>query len=190
MVQMRTIFLGLILVGAAVAGLAAQHQWQSGKWVTPVAAANGHPTEQRYAIETDQFILDVEEAQERGRRPLTVTIDASVTFALEDEIVYVRRGQDERALHLIDRRPKLKIYTAAGAGHYVKSVGAGGLSVTLEDGSVWDLDPTAQDRTAHWEPLAGIIVTFEGDQSENGFNYFLNNTDDDEGALAKLQSRP
>ena len=119
-----------------------------------------------------------------------MTIDASVTFAVENETVYVRNGQEERALHLLDRRPKLKIYTAAGAGHYVKMVGAGGLTVTLEDGSVWDLDPTAQDRTAHWQPLAGILVTSEDDQSESGFNYFLNNTDDDEGALARSQSRP
>ena len=57
--------------------------------------------------------------------------------------------------------------------------------MTLEDGSLWDLDPTAQDRTAHWQPLAGILVTSEDDQSESGFNYFLNNTDDDEGALAR-----
>ena len=187
---MRTLFVALAVVGATIAALAAPHEWQAGRWVTPLAAASGRSIDHTYAIGTDQFILDVQETLERGRKPLAATLDAAVSFALEDDVVYVREGREERALHLIGRRPKLKTYSAAGPGHYIRMVGDGGLTVTLEDGSVWDLDPSAQDRTAHWQPLAGIIVTSEGDQIENGFNYFLNNSDDDEGALAKLRSAP
>ncbi len=109
--------------------------------------------DRNYAIETDQFHLEVQETIEPGRRPLTATIDTSVTFAVENDTVYVRQDKEERALRLITRTLTLKLYPAAGAGHYLKMVGAGGLTVTLEDGSAWDLDPTAQDRTAHWEPL-------------------------------------
>lgn len=54
----------------------------------------------------------------------------------------------------------------------------------------WQVGTCGQDRTIHWQPLEGIIVTSEDDRAEDGFNYFLNNTDNDEGVLARLRSAP
>jgi hypothetical protein len=186
---MRSVCL-IIAVVLAAPGVSAtaEREWQDGTWATPTTVTSAGKTARTYAIETDQFRLDVQDTAGRSQPPLTAAIDTAVTFAIESDTVYVRQGAGERALHLITRSPKLNTYAAAGAGHYLRTVADGGLTMTLEDGSIWDLDPSQQDTTAHWQPLAGIIVTYEPDQAEDGFNYFLNNTDDDEGALAKLRA--
>jgi hypothetical protein len=184
----RTALLTLaVLMATADVGQAAEREWQTGMWGMPMAiAAVGSPY-RNYAIETDIFRLDIQETVSTNRRALAAKPDTKVTFALEGDMVYVRQGTAERPLRLIQHTNKLKHYGAAGAGHFVKTVADQGLTVTLEDGSVWDLDPRRQDRTSTWQPLAGIIVSYDEEQADNGYNYFLNNTDEDEGALARLR---
>jgi hypothetical protein len=55
--------------------------------------------------------------------------------------------------------------------------------VTLEDNSVWDLDPRSQFFTIEWQALEGISV--RRSDSERNFSYEIDNTDSDDGALAR-----
>jgi hypothetical protein len=83
-----------------------------------------------------------------------------------------------RVLRTVDLK-----YTATGAGHYIKAMSADGLRVTLEDNSVWDLDPRSQYFTIEWRALEGIAVRTS--DSEQNFNYEIDNIDTDEGAPAR-----
>ena len=84
-------------------------------------------------------------------------------------------------------------YASTGGGHYIKAVGPDGQSVTLEDGSVWEIDPRSWFVTVHWQPLEGITVrrtapdTAKNGDVEPGFNYEIDNTDQDDGALARYR---
>jgi hypothetical protein len=55
-----------------------------------------------------------------------------------------------------------------------------GSIVTLEDGSVWQIDPLDQIDTTLWLPMTEITVV------ETGSGYLLINTDDGEKAHARL----
>jgi hypothetical protein len=74
-------------------------------------------------------------------------------------------------------------YTALGGGHFIRAVNDDGQYVTLEDGSVWEIDPTVRFQTMDWQLQAAVTV-----RRANGagaFRYELDNTQDDEGALAR-----
>jgi hypothetical protein len=58
-----------------------------------------------------------------------------------------------------------------------------GRFLTLEDGSRWETDPDVRFQTAEWQVEAQITVRHASEQS--GYTYELDNTDEDEGALAK-----
>jgi hypothetical protein len=55
--------------------------------------------------------------------------------------------------------------------------------ITLEDNSVWEIEPTGRHLTAHWEAMAGIAVRHSG--GDDGFVYEIANLDKDEGASAR-----
>jgi hypothetical protein len=74
-------------------------------------------------------------------------------------------------------------YTAFGGGHLLKEVRENGRFLTLEDGSRWETDPDVRFQTAEWQVEAQITVRHASEQS--GYTYELDNTDEDEGALAK-----
>ena len=145
-----------------------------------------------YVIETDNFEYQVQETVARGSQPLTATAGQPVTFALdasEKNTIYIREGSDgERSLQLVKATRKLKMYSAAGSGHYIRAMADDGLTLTLEDGSVWSLDPRLQFQTRDWQPKEGISVRY-GEQ-EAGFNYEVDDDDRDEGALAVLTKQP
>jgi hypothetical protein len=78
-------------------------------------------------------------------------------------------------------------YTALGPGHFIRAVNDDGQYVTLEDGSVWEIEPSRRFETADWEVQAAVTVRLA-----NGvgvFTYELDNTGDDEGALARYMPR-
>lgn len=181
-------FLSLILVIASSIGTghAAQREWQTGTWSKPAATPRPVTPRKDYAIETETLRLDVRETASPAQPPLTPVMNTPVAFAIEGNIVYVRQGDAERALTLIKRTEKPKTYSATGGGHFVKTVADEGLTVTLEDGSIWQIDPAEQHRTAHWQPLAGITVISGAGRSTTAFDYVLTNTDEDEGAPAKV----
>jgi hypothetical protein len=62
-------------------------------------------------------------------------------------------------------------------------VSPGGQYVTLEDGSVWEIEPSVRFQTVDWQ--ADAPVTVRRAQGEGPFVYELVNTQDDEGALAR-----
>jgi hypothetical protein len=78
-------------------------------------------------------------------------------------------------------------YAALGPGHFIRAVNDDGQYVTLEDGSVWEIEPSRRFETADWEVQAAVTVRLA-----NGvgvFTYELDNTGDDEGALARYMPR-
>ena len=74
-------------------------------------------------------------------------------------------------------------YSAFGGGHVLKEVREEGRYLTLEDGSRWEIDPDVWFQTVDWQPQAQITVRHT--REEDGFSYEIDNTDEDEGALAK-----
>ena len=82
------------------------------------------------------------------------------------------------------RKPPLQpAYAALGPGHFIRAVNDDGQYVTLEDGSVWEIEPSRRFETADWQEQAAVTVS-----RANGvgvFHYELDNTQEDEGALAR-----
>ena len=182
---MRRLFVLIaLLITAAASGRAAEREWQTGKWAKPMVVARVGTPYRNYAIETDLFRLDLQETIARGRQAIVATADAPVTFAIETNTIYIKEGDTERALRLIKKTEKLKNYSATGGGHFIKALASAGLMITLEDGSVWEIDPRGQYRSAEWQAMQGVSV--RPIREENGFNYELGNTDVDEAVLARL----
>jgi hypothetical protein len=196
----RTLALAvLLLVCAAGTGRAEEPEWQTGQWARPATPAKAGTSSRNYAIDTEWFRLEVQLSDVRQGPPLVATVGTAVTFAVTGTAVHVKQGKGERILHLLERTEKLKRYASAGAGHYLKTVAADGRTLTLEDGSVWEVSPTQRFRTIGWKPLAGITVSYDDrestaidllQQAPTAFDYFLNNTDEDEGASARVLSTP
>ena len=180
---MRQLLGVILLLCLAIDGRAADREWQTGIWATPAVPARADAQSRTATIETDRFRFDLQVPL--TAQPLTTKLGAPVTFAVEGDTVYVRQGNAERTCRLVKKTERRKTYGAPGAGHYIKDIVNEGLRVTLEDGSVWAIDPTEQYSTRDWQVFAGIAVS----QLEPGdFDYMLNNTDDDEGAPARLIS--
>ena len=79
--------------------------------------------------------------------------------------------------------PEAAAYTALGGGHLIQSVSADGRYVTLEDRSLWEIQPRSWFQTADWLAAAGATVRTA--LAEDGYLYEIVNTDEDEGAMAK-----
>jgi hypothetical protein len=84
------------------------------------------------------------------------------------------------------QKPELKTYRAAGPGHVLRAVGAEGRTLTLEDGSVWSVDPRTQFKAASWQPDA--LITVVATKEDPDFNYVINNEDVDDWTFAVLVS--
>jgi hypothetical protein len=77
-------------------------------------------------------------------------------------------------------------YTGLGGGHLLQSVSEDGRYVTLEDGSVWEIEPGVRFQTAEWQPQAPISV--RTGRGMGAYSYEIVNTQDDEGAMARFVS--
>ena len=62
-----------------------------------------------------------------------------------------------------------------------------GVSVTLEDGSRWDIDPRVQFSVADWQP--DDLVTLRRSTDDPAYRYEVDNTSRDDGALANYRVR-
>jgi hypothetical protein len=164
-----------LVVAVSSATLAADRKWQTGTWRDSGDART-------YVIVTRTIRLHLEDAPGSERRALEAPAGTPVKFVIEGSRAFVldRQGA-ERELHVL--RTVDLIYTATGAGHYIKTMSQDGLRVTLEDNSVWDLDPRSQFFTIEWEAFQGIAV--RRSDSEQNFDYEIDNTDTDDGALAR-----
>lgn len=164
-----------LTVALSSASAAADRKWQTGTW-------RDSGDQRTYVIVTPRIRFHLEDAPDASRRALETPAGTPVKFAIEGSRAFVldRKGA-EHELHLV-RTVDLN-YTATGGGHFIKEVSQDGLRLTLEDNSVWDLDPRSQFFTVEWEPLQGIAV--RRSDSERNFDYEIDNTDTDDGALAR-----
>ena len=88
-------------------------------------------------------------------------------------------------LRVPDASPALSpTYDALGSGHRLRAVSQDGRYVTLEDGSRWEIHPRDRFRTIDWEPDVSISVRTT--RAEDGYAYEVVNTNDDDGAMARL----
>jgi hypothetical protein len=162
--------------------------WQKGTWAAS-PAARGRAAARTYTIETVDFRYDIEDTSTgrgAGATDLAVSAGEAVTFALDKDNVFVKVNETaERQLRLVKATRKLKSYAAAGSGHFIKSIGEQGKTITLEDGSVWEIEPETQYEIGSvWQPFHGIDV--RASDEEDGYNYSLSNTDLDRGTMARL----
>jgi hypothetical protein len=74
-----------------------------------------------------------------------------------------------------------------GGGHWIKE-NSGGKVITLEDGSLWQIDAMDQIDTALWLPVTDIVVMV-AESSIGGYDYILISKDDGEKARAKYLGR-
>jgi hypothetical protein len=76
-------------------------------------------------------------------------------------------------------------YTGASAGHWIRSKANNGDMITLEDGSIWEINPIDRIDTVLWLPITNITV-LKASQPVGDYQYLLVNKDDGEKALAKF----
>jgi hypothetical protein len=171
----RLLALSALIVCASAAAHAADRKWQTGSWRDSGDART-------YVIVAKTVRWHLEDVPATEKRTIAAAASGLVTFAVEGNRVFVRDAKGaEHELHVL-RSVDLN-YTATGSGHFVKAVSADGLRLTLEDNSVWDLDPLSQHFTIEWQPFEGISV--RRSDPEQDFNYEIDNTVKDEGAPAR-----
>jgi hypothetical protein len=125
--------------------------------------------------------------------PRWCAASGTTTAAAPPQVIVVpdgRAGRSMRHLMTTATAPRQspggkgdQIYPAIGAGHFIKSLRDEGRFVTLEDNSVWEIEPSGRYLTAQWEVLAGISIRHSG--GDDGFIYEIANLDKDEGASAR-----
>jgi hypothetical protein len=78
-------------------------------------------------------------------------------------------------------------YPGVGSGHWIQDNGTGKI-ISLEDGSIWQINSVDQIDTALWLATTNITV-LQADSPIGDYRYLLINTDDGEKALAKYLGR-
>ncbi|MFN7982755.1 MAG: hypothetical protein U0Q11_12920 [Vicinamibacterales bacterium] len=167
----------LALVLALTHGLAgAEHTWKPGVWAFP---ADGRT----YVVESATDFITGEVA-ESDTSTITVTVGDAVQYAVEQSTLVLLDGQNrEHTLRLVGSARKYSsTYSAAGGGHYIKSVARDGSRVTLEDGSRWDIDARLRFAVAEWAP--DDLISIRRSNDEAAFAFEIDNTSRDDGALA------
>jgi hypothetical protein len=172
-------FAGLTLIALIMsvshAAQAADRKWQTGTWRDSGDART-------YVIVAETVRLYLEDVPAADTRALSATAGTSVKFAVEGTRAFVLdlkgRQHELRVLRQVDLN-----YRATGAGHFIKAISPDGLTLTLEDNSVWALDPRSQFFTVDWQALEGIAV--RRSDSERDFKYEIDNIETDDGALAR-----
>lgn len=79
-------------------------------------------------------------------------------------------------------------YPVIGSGHWIKKNIDSGSLITLEDGSLWKIDPINKIDAMLWLPVSSITVK-ESSKGSPGYDYLLINTDDGEKAHAKYMGK-
>lgn len=80
------------------------------------------------------------------------------------------------------------VYAGVGAMHWIKDITEETVYVTLEDGSLWQIDPLDDIAVSLWLPTTEIVV-IESKEGSAGYNYLLINTEDGEKAHAKYMGQ-
>jgi hypothetical protein len=172
----------VMITASAVTAAAQDRPWKEGTWVAP-------PDERSYAIETERDILVLADSPSGGTRRFSPIAGEAVKYVSVDDPRGVRvldQHTGEHTLVLIRQRPKYSAdYSAIGGGHFITSVGEGGASLVLEDGSRWDIDPLVRFSVEDWEP--NDLITVRRSNDDPAFSFEIDNTSRDDGALANYR---
>ena len=175
-------FLGVVLLCVSVPASAAERAWKTGTWAPRTETG-------AYVIETARDVITGEAAAGASGPAIAAAPGARVQFAIDGKTLYVL-GADkvEHALTLVGSAARYSVtYAALGGGHYVTAVAPGGTSITLEDGSRWDMDPGQHFAVAGWQP--DDLIAVRRSTSSPAFAYEVDNTSQDDGALANHRAR-
>jgi len=175
---MRMVSAICVLLALVAPVAAAERAWQNGTWTTRTASG-------AYAIETR---TDVITGESSSGETLAATAGTAVQFAIEGQTLYIRDGTTEHRLKLTGSGPKYaKTYPSVGSGHFIKSVAPGGVQVTLEDGSRWDIDPRQYFAVAGWQ--TDDLISIRREEGDPDFSFEMDNTTQDDGSLANFRVR-
>jgi hypothetical protein len=173
----------LWLLAFAGAGIGAEQQrsWKDGTW--------GPRDERQVIVETDTQIISGQPVATAPPRDWSGEPGSTVRYAIDGSTLYVldEHGQ-EHALTLGETAAKYTSdYGAVGSGHFIKTVARGGVAITLEDGSRWDIEPRQHFAVAGWQ--ADDLITVRRSTDDPAFVFELDNTTQDDGALANRRAR-
>lgn len=176
-------FASLILSLALLAGAAAHtapRTWRTGIWA-------GRTDAQGFVIDGARDLVSTGPAA--AGDSLVVTDDTEVRYVVEQQTVVVLDGDGrEHTLALREVTPKFSSdYSAAGGGHFVKSVSRGGRVLTLEDNSRWEVEPRMAFVVAEWE--IEDLITVRRHAGDEEYAFTLDNTTRDDGVAANHRVR-
>jgi hypothetical protein len=179
---MRILAVALLVASSMAASALAQRAWKEGAWAAP-------PTQTLLAIETEQDIVSAQPPDDSDSSNWAGKAGEPVRYAIDGSTMYVLdRENREHALRVVNSEPKYSTeYGALGGGHYIKSVTPGGLSLTLEDATRWDIDPRQHFAVAGWTP--DDLVTVRRSTDDPAFAFEIDNTSRDDGTLANRRVR-
>jgi phage terminase large subunit-like protein len=84
-------------------------------------------------------------------------------------------------------RPRVSDSYAPSGGHWIRD-NADGKIITLEDGSLWQIESIDQVDTTLWLPITDIVVLRDS-RASGEYKYLLLDKDDGEKAHAKYLGR-
>jgi hypothetical protein len=179
---MRAVVAICVLLLCSAVSAVAERAWRTGTWAD---RREGRV----YVIESAREVITGEATAADNERSLAAEPGTTVQFAIEGRTLYVLDAEKvEHTLTLVESVAKYSNdYAALGGGHYLKAVAPDGRSVTLEDGSRWDMDPLQQFVVAGWQP--DDLITVRRSTDDPAFAYEVDNTSQDNGTLANHRAR-
>ncbi len=140
--------------------------------------------EQQPSLLTVESVMTAEEMKQAGILKLTESERQALNRWLNRytrDVLKLAAGSGRSGL----TRSTPGSYIAVGSGHWVQEVSSGGSIVTLEDGSMWEVNVVDRIYTMIWLPITDITVTVARDPIGD-YKYVLVNKDDAETALVRF----
>lgn len=177
--RLASLILAFALLVVAVPHTAPR-AWQTGVWA-------GRTDTQGLVIEGARDLITTDPPS--AGDILTVTDGAEVRYVVDANTVVVQDAAGrEHTLGLREVAPKFTSdYDAVGGGHFVKRISAGGLIVTLDDNSRWEVEPRMSFVVAEWE--ADDLITVRRHAGDADYAFTLDNTSRDDGVAANRRAR-
>ena len=134
------------------------------------------------ATQTAQFTLTIEQVMTPNELKETgvATLTPSQRGALNNWL----NKYTDRILRVATEPTDSGRYGGTGSGHWIKEVSGNGAYITLEDGSLWEVNEIDRVDTSIWLAVTNITV-LTSKEPIGQFRYELLNTDDGEKALAR-----
>ncbi len=178
---MRLLSLAAFVLLLSLGAAGAEHTWKPAAWAFP-------PDGRTYVLESaTEFITG--EMPEGDSPAIAVTVGDAVQYDIEQRTLVILDAQKrEHSLRLVSSVRKYSPnYDALGGGHYIKAIARDGSRVTLEDGSRWDIDPRLKFLVSGW--ATDDLISVRRSNDEAAFTFEIDNTSQDDGALANRLTR-